>query len=180
MGTQALKNSVLSFIKSFNFIIVLYVSIISAVTIRKIGNSQAALMFLNKVNALPPVPEKMLFISIGFFVLLMILMDIHDRYEIKHQWYMIIAELVCTVLVIAALQVNYNGVILLLAAHLIKYFEGNSRKLLLLIFGSAFFLIFDFNVCSNIFNIISFETYTEYYMGTVASVLILVKICLPP
>lgn len=139
MGTQALKNSVLSFIKSFNFIIVLYVSIISAVTIRKIGNSQAALMFLNKVNALPPVPEKMLFSSIGFFVLLMILMDIHDRYEIKHQWYMIIAELVCTVVVIAALQVNYNSVILLLAAHLIKYFEGNSRKLLLLIFGSAFF-----------------------------------------
>lgn len=175
MGTQALKNSVLSFIKSFNFIIVLYVSIISAVTIRKIGNSQAALMFLNKVNALPPVPEKMLFSSIGFFVLLMILMDIHDRYEIKHQWYMIIAELVCTVVVIAALQVNYNSVILLLAAHLIKYFEGNSRKLLLLIFGSAFFLIFDFNVCSNIFNIISFETYTEYYMGSVASVLILVK-----
>lgn len=175
MGRPALKNLVLSFIKSFNFIIVLYISIISAATITKIGNSGAALMFLKKVKALPPVPGKMLLVSISFFVLLIILMDIHDRYEIRHQWYLVIAEFVCTILVIIALQVNYNGVILLFAAHLMTYFEGNGRKLLLLIFGSAFFLIFDFNVCSNIFNIISFETYTEYYMGAVASILILVK-----
>ena len=175
MSTSALKNSVLSFIKSFNFIIVLYISIISAATITKIGNSGAALMFLKKVNALPPVPGKMLLVSVSFFAILIILMHIHDRYEIEHQWCLIITEFVCTVLVIAALQVNYNGVILLFAAHMMKYFEGSSKKLLLFIFGSTFFLIFDFNVCSNIFNIISFETYTEYYMGTVATILILVK-----
>lgn len=175
MGTSALKNSVLSFMKSFNFIIVLYISIISAVTITKIGNSGAAVMFLKKVSSLPPVPGKMFLISISFFTLLIVLMHIHDSYEIEHQWYIIITEFVCTVLVIAALQVNYNGVILLFAAHMMKYFEGSSKKLLLITFGSTFFLIFDFNVCSNIFNIISFETYTEYYIGTVATILILVK-----
>lgn len=175
MVTSALKNSVLNLIKSFNFIIVLYISVISAVTIKKIGNSGAALMFLKKVNALPPVPGKMLLVAVSFFILLILLMYIHDRYEITHQWHMVIAEFVCTVLVIAALQVNYNGVILLFAAHMMNYFEGSGKRLLLLIFGSAFFLIFDYNVCSNIFNIISFETYTEYYMGTVATLLILVK-----
>ena len=39
MHTSALKNSTLSFMKSFNFMAVLYISVVSAVTILKIGNS---------------------------------------------------------------------------------------------------------------------------------------------
>ena len=175
MDTSVLKNSVLSFMKSFNFITVLYISVVSAATIVKIGNSGGAVLFLKKVNTLPPVPGKMLLISLSFFVLLMVLMYIHDKYEIKHQWYLIVMEFICTVSVIAALQVNYNGIILLFVAHIMKYFEGGSKKLLPLILGSTFFLIFDFNACSNIFNIISFETYMEYYIGTVAAILILLK-----
>lgn len=160
---------------SFNFITVLYISVVSAATIIKIGNSGGAVLFLKKVNTLPPVPVKMLFISPGFFVLLMLLMYIHDNYEIRYRWRMIVMEFICTVFVIVALQVNYNGVILLFVAHIMKYFEGSSKKLLPLILGSTFFLIFDFNVCSGFFKITSFETYTEYYIGAVASVLILVK-----
>lgn len=175
METSALKNSILSFMKSFNFITVLYISVVSAVTIIKIGNSGGAVMFLKKVNTLPPVPEKMFFISLSFFCVLMLLMYMHDNYEIKHQWYIIVMEFICTVFVIVALEVNYNGIILLFVAHIMKYFEGSSKKLLPLILGSTFFLIFDFNACSNIFKIISFETYTEYYIGTVATVLILIK-----
>lgn len=175
MDTTALKNSALSFMNSFNFITVLYISVVSAATIIKIGNSGGAVLFLKKVNTLPPVPVKMLFISPGFFVLLMLLMYIHDNYEIRYRWRMIVMEFICTVFVIVALQVNYNGVILLFVAHIMKYFEGSSKKLLPLILGSTFFLIFDFNVCSGFFKITSFETYTEYYIGAVASVLILVK-----
>ena len=132
-------------------------------------------LFLKKVNTLPPVPGRMLLTSLSFFALLMVLMYMHDNYEIKHQWYIIVMEFICTVSVIAALQVNYNGIILLFVAHIMKYFEGSSQRLLPLILGSTFFLIFDFNACSNIIKIISFETYTEYYIGTVAAVLILVK-----
>ncbi len=175
MDTPVLKNSVLSFMKSFNFITVLYISVVSAATIIKIGNSGGAVMFLKKVDTLPPVPGNMLFLSPGFFVLLMVLMYIHDNYEIKQQRRMIAMEFLCTVFVIVTLQVNYNGVILLLVAHIMKYFEGSSKKLLPLILGSTFLLIFDFNACSNFFKITSFETYTEYYIGTVAAVLILVK-----
>ncbi len=172
MDTSALKNSVLSFMKSFNFITVLYISVVSAVTIIKIGNSGGAVLFLKKVNTLPPVPGRMLLTSLSFFALLMVLMYMHDNYEIKHQWYIIVMEFICTVSVIAALQVNYNGIILLFVAHIMKYFEGSSQRLLPLILGSTFFLIFDFNACSNIIKIISFETYTEYYIGTVAAILI--------
>ncbi len=175
MDTSALKNFVLSFMKSFNFIAVLYISAVSAVTIIKIGNSGGAVMFLKKVNTLPPIPGKMLFISLSFFVLLMALMYMHDNYEIKHQWCIIVLEFICTVFVITALQVNYNGLILLFVAHIMKFFEGSSKKLLPLILGSTFFLIFDFNACSNIFKITSFETYTEYYIGTVAAILILIR-----
>ena len=92
MDTSALKNSTLSFMKSFNFMAVLYISVVSAVTILKIGNSGGAVMFLKKVNALPPVPGKMLLISVSFFVLLMVLMYVHDKYEIKHQWTVIVME----------------------------------------------------------------------------------------
>ena len=45
MDTSALKNSTLSFMKSFNFITVLYISVVSAVTIIKIGNSGGRLCF---------------------------------------------------------------------------------------------------------------------------------------
>lgn len=48
MDTSVLKNSALSFMKSFNFITVLYISVVSAVTIIKIGNSGGAVMFLKK------------------------------------------------------------------------------------------------------------------------------------
>ncbi|RAZ94715.1 hypothetical protein DK853_33730, partial [Klebsiella oxytoca] len=81
-------------------------------------------MFLKKVNTLPPVPEKMLLISLSFFCVLMVLMYMHDNYEIKHQWYIIVMEFICTFFVIAALQVNYNGIVLLFVAHIMKYFEG--------------------------------------------------------
>ncbi len=139
MDTSALKNSVLSFMKSFNFITVLYISVISAVTIIKIGNSGGAVLFLKKVNTLPPVPGRMLLTSLSFFALLMVPMYMHDNYEIKHQWYIIVMEFICTVSVIAALQVNYNGIILLFVAHIMKYFEGSSQRLLPLILGSTFF-----------------------------------------
>ena len=139
MDTSALKNSVLSFMKSFNFITVLYISVISAVTIIKIGNSGGAVLFLKKVNTLPPVPGRMLLTSLSFFALLMVPMYMHDNYEIKHQWYIIVMEFICTVSVIAALQVNYNGLILLFVAHIMKYFEGSSQRLLPLILGSTFF-----------------------------------------
>ena len=79
MDTSALKNSVLSFMKSFNFITVLYISVISAVTIIKIGNSGGAVLFLKKVNTLPPVPGRMLLTSLSFFALLMVLMYMHDN-----------------------------------------------------------------------------------------------------
>ena len=125
--------------KSFNFITVLYISVISAVTIIKIGNSGGAVLFLKKVNTLPPVPGRMLLTSLSFFALLMVLMYMHDNYEIKHQWYIIVMEFICTVSVIAALQVNYNGIILLFVAHIMKYFEGSSQRLLPLILGSTFF-----------------------------------------
>ncbi len=88
MDTSALKNSTLSFMKSFNFIAVLYISVVSAATIIKIGNSGGAVLFLKKVNTLPSVPGKMLLISLSFFVLLMVLMYIHDKYAIdleKHK-----------------------------------------------------------------------------------------------
>ena len=139
MDTSVLKNSVLSFMKSFNFITVLYISVISAVTIIKIGNSGGAVLFLKKVNTLPPVPGRMLLTSLSFFALLMVPMYMHDNYEIKHQWYIIVMEFICTVSVIAALQVNYNGIILLFVAHIMKYFEGSSQRLLPLILGSTFF-----------------------------------------
>ena len=139
MDTSALKNSVLSFMKSFNFITVLYISVISAVTIIKIGNSGGAVLFLKKVNTLPPVPGRMLLTSLSFFALLMVPMYMHDNYELKHQWYIIVMEFICTVSVIAALQVNYNGIILLFVAHIMKYFEGSSQRLLPLILGSTFF-----------------------------------------
>lgn len=139
MDTSALKNFVLSFMKSFNFITVLYISVISAVTIIKIGNSGGAVLFLKKVNTLPPVPGRMLLTSLSFFALLMVPMYMHDNYEIKHQWYIIVMEFICTVSVIAALQVNYNGIILLFVAHIMKYFEGSSQRLLPLILGSTFF-----------------------------------------
>ena len=125
--------------KSFNFITVLYISVISAVTIIKIGNSGGAVLFLKKVNTLPPVPGWMLLTSLSFFALLMVLMYMHDNYEIKHQWCIIVMEFICTVSVIAALQVNYNGIILLFVAHIMKYFEGSSQRLLPLILGSTFF-----------------------------------------
>jgi len=125
--------------KSFNFITVLYISVISAVTIIKIGNSGGAVLFLKKVNTLPPVPGRMLLTSLSFFALLMVPMYMHDNYEIKHQWYIIVMEFICTVSVIAALQVNYNGIILLFVAHIMKYFEGSSQRLLPLILGSTFF-----------------------------------------
>ena len=69
----------------------------------------------------------------------MVPMYMHDNYEIKHQWYIIVMEFICTVSVIAALQVNYNGIILLFVAHIMKYFEGSSQRLLPLILGSTFF-----------------------------------------
>lgn len=147
---------------------------ISSISIRKIGRSTHAREFLQGVSCLPPRPWVMPFAAVGVFVLMLIFMKV-GRHTNWPKWVLIIVELAAGIGVMIALDMNYNGVILLVTADLLDYFKHDPQKRTVITFSGLVFLIFDFQFCEKFMNITSFEVYLQYYRAMPASILLLIK-----
>ncbi|MBP9996191.1 MAG: sensor histidine kinase [Lachnospiraceae bacterium] len=170
MNTNYMRNLVLNVMLLLNFAIVSVLSLTSAIAIVKISKSMNAREFLEGMNQLPPVPWTVPVIAIGGFVLLTIFLNIKNSILPEH--FMVILEIALGVTIIYTLDMNYSGIIFLLAAYLMDYFRGEKRKIGLFIIIGISILVFDFNICEHILPIISFDVYVQYFNSMISSSLL--------
>lgn len=171
MNTGSKRITIFQIMKLLNLTVVIFLSLVMCISLEKISISMHAKEFLQSIEHMPPVPWLMPVVSIGACLLLIFAIDI-QRFEIIPQWACISVQIVLGFVVIYALQMNYNGIILLIAAGLIEQFKDQKDKLIFLAGICLFILIFDYHICENFMRITSFETCIQYYRNVVSSVLI--------
>lgn len=157
-----------------NFEMVVFLSSMSAMTILKISQSTQARDFLGEISHIPPVPWTIPLYSIGGFVLLAIVLNIKDIAKVP-QWIVISLQIILGLSIIYSLDMNYNGIIFLVAAYLLDYFKLNKKKLVFIVIVGISLLIFDFNICEKFMPIMKFDTYTTYYKDIWATVFVAIK-----
>lgn len=174
MDTNVIRLTVFRIMKMLNLTMVIFLSLVTFVSITKVSKSMNAKGFLEGVSQLPPVPWTVPVLAIGGCIVLLCLMDI-QRYFGVYQWIAIFGQIFFGMVVIFSLQMNYNGIILLVAAQLLSHFKEHKEKLAFLALTSVFLLIFDFHLCEKFMKIISFEACTQYYKDVVSSLLLVCK-----
>lgn len=174
IDTNQLQVIVRVMIVIVNLLIVVFLSVNSAVTVYKISGSGNARSFLELLPCLPPIPWAIPLCAIGGFAVLLFFFIYKEQIKIP-QWVAIIIQIAIGIEIICALDMNYNGIILLVAASLFDYCKLDKRKMYFVVIGGVILLIFDFSICEKFIPIISFDLYTTYYKDIWSSVLVAVK-----
>ena len=174
MNKNRIRGLVLKIMLFLNFSLITYLSLISAVSIVKVSRSMQARAFIDSLSQVPPVPWTIPVGAIGCFLLLMCLLY-GGRASGISEGLICLGAVALGVAIILILDMNYNGIIFLVAAYLMDYFNKDKKKFLFIMIFSVCLLIFDFNICSKFMSIISFDVYVAYYNNMVASILLALK-----
>lgn len=174
MNKNRIRGLVLQIMLFLNFSLITYLSLISAVSIEKISKSMQARAFIDSLSQVPPVPWTIPVGAIGCFILLICLLH-GGRLAGISEGVICLGAVAIGVAIILILDMNYNGIIFLVAAYLMDYFNKDKKKFLSVMIFSVCLLIFDFNICSKFMSIISFDVYVAYYNNMVASILLALK-----
>lgn len=173
MQTTNLRNIIFNTMKILNLCIVIFLSSIMRITIRKISESTHARDYLQTVNSLPPLTWGAAIFSV--MVLVMLISYHNQLLQYFSHWVLVCAEILSGLAVIVSLDMNYNGVILLIAVHVLRYFKQQKEKIFFFVLISMSLLIFDFEIYENFLDITPFSVYAEYYTGGIKSLLIFIK-----
>lgn len=174
MSTSTIRKTVFNLIKVLNLTMVVFIAMVTYVSLDKISKSMHARSFLVSVKYMPPIPIAVPVFAIGGCLLLLLVMELQSVVSIP-QWIDISIQVGLGIGVVTALQMNYNGIVLLVAAQLLSHLKDRKERLALMASIGAVLLIFDFNLCEKFMAITSFETCVSYYRDFVASVLLVCK-----
>lgn len=158
-----------------NALIIIYNASLFLLSTKYISLHNNARDFLNKVSYITKSPQNIFFESIFLFVILVFLMNLREKENIKITNGLIYIEIVISFLLIIRLNGSYNGILLFVFADLlynlrnIKHIAG----LLLLAFGLL--IISDYTVLSNIIKMPSIESYLSFYPNSSRTLMLLVK-----
>lgn len=164
------RNKILSYIiyfmKILNLLMITGVSLIMGRATYLISNSQNAREFIQQLHTLPKEPKFVVIMSITTYIVLILLMEIKDKLKNRKFYKMIIFYilefLLCSILLFT-LDMNYNGVILVVIADIIYHIKEKNNKLIFLTVMIVIYVLCDYEFGSLIFNLIPFEEYLFYY-----------------
>lgn len=169
-----LRLSIFKIMIYLNWAMVIFISFNMYSSLKKISRSMHAAEFLQGVSYLPPTPWTIPVFAIATFGIMILIIEIQGSWQMP-QYILNIIEIALGIVVIVFLQMNYNGIILLVAAHLVGSYKGNKNKLMFLAGSGTLLLIFDFQLCSQFMKITSFETCIQYYRSFIVSLLLMIK-----
>ena len=170
------RETVFSMIKYLNLIILFAISMMIYETTMKIAVSSNARSFLEQFNALPTIPWKVPIITMFGYGVLLILMRVKKKKEVrKNIAWIVLLELFVTGVIVFHIHLSYNGIILLVVADFITDLKESEEKLAAMLLAVLLFLICDYDVCGETLHIISFQDYLTYYQSNVRNSILAVK-----
>ena len=163
-------NKILSYIGYFmkwlNLLIILFISITMAYSTYLISNSSGSREFLEQIPTLPMKPNLTVIISIITYIVLLIIMQLKEKQERKRLGVIILfstMELALCSVVLYALNMSYNGIILVVIADIIYHVKDRNNKLIFLSIMIIIYILCDYDFVSLKFSMVSFSKYLVYY-----------------
>ena len=174
MDENRFSDYVLIIMKNMNLIIILYIAVIMSYSLMGYVQENTALEFLTKIHRMTveawkiPIMVTCLFCSClllmcirnvsGFGLILKVGMEISLSYMISY-----------------LLGFSYTGIVLLILADTMRYFPKSKWKISFAVAVCMFYLVIDYDFLSSRFNIISLDTYLEYFQNDVRFTLLGMK-----
>ena len=153
-----------------NIVTVMAVSIFVMVTTYTICRFFRASTFLQSVKAIPWDVTQIVMIcaaSLTVLTLDMILREYYFAENVKVIRVTLVIDFLCSFAIIIVLHFNYNGVLLLVFANVIKYIEDKRWRYFLLTIAIVSYLLTDYDLLAVTYPLYSVLSYIQYYNTTV-------------
>lgn len=155
-----------------NFAAVCLVSGSMALSIFKIVDAMDAEPFLNLITVRPWRPRSMVVVSLTAYLCLTLLSCIGQLWEQKGKYARMcitLGEMFLCIGATVAMNMNYNGLVLLVVADMVRGQKGSRQKLVLGIAIVGLYSIVNYNLTGTYFNMIPWESFlTAYSVSTQA------------
>lgn len=155
-----------------NFVAVCLVAGSMAFSIFKIVDAMEAEPFLNLMRVRPWRPRSMIVVSLTGYLCLVLLSCIGQFWEHKGKYgglCIIAGEMCLCIGATVAMNMNYNGLVLLVVADMVRGQKGSRQKLILGMAIVGLYSIVNYNLTGTYFNMIPWESFlTAYSISTQA------------
>ena len=166
------------FIKIINLVIIMFLAVVMAKSTYLISNSGYAREFLECISRLPEKPELIITISLSSYLILLFFMSYKENLIKENLAGIIISYVVevslCSVILVM-LNMNYNGVILLIIVDIINHIKYRNNKFIFLGLMILIYILCDYEFASIIFDTIPFQKYLVYYEASVQNYILGIK-----
>lgn len=162
MGENKTLQNQFLFMKQLNYLILVYISIVTCMSVKGCIAEQNALALLNAAGKLPIEQWKALVLSIGYYICLLILLSLKCRNNLE-LFGKIVLEIVVGIVICNAVYFGYAGVFLLILADAIQYVQNMKRRVLVILAACVIYLLIDANLISLVYPVVPLETMWMYY-----------------
>ncbi len=171
MKENRLPDMVFAWMLNLNLWVILFMAGIMAASLYGHVHENTALDFLQGVGGMTYVPWKIPAAALLLYGSLLFFLCIRTDHTLL--FYMKTgAETGISLLLAGLLQFGYTGMILLILADVVRNMANVKRKFALLGAVCAVYLLADYHLFSGRYGIIPFESYLDYYRGSVRSFLL--------
>jgi len=149
-----------------NFLVIVFMSIVSSNTIGLICENYMAREFIEKLKSVPTVAWKMPVFSMMFLLLLSLSVIIREIYFKKNQFALhifCIFDILLCIGIMVYLNMDYNGILFIAIANIVTYIDGKKRKSLFILAIIIIYVSLDYNILSIKINLFNINDYLQYY-----------------
>lgn len=174
MKESRLSDFILVVMKNLNLLVVLYIAIIMAYSLSGYIQESSASEFMAKIGTMPVTAWKIPVIAGGLYISCILIMFVRNVNGLG------LAMKVCFEIGVSfftsyILGFSYNGILLLILADTMRYIPKPERKFPFVVLICVFYILSDYDLMSAHYQIISLETYVDYFQNDVRSVLLGIK-----
>lgn len=174
MDENRFSDYVLVVMKNLNLVIILYIAAVMSYSLMGYVQENTALEFLTKIHRMTIEAWKIPVMATCLFCSCLLLMRIRNA-----GGYVLILkvgmEICLSYMISYLLGFSYTGIVLLILADTMKYFPKSKAKISFAVVVCMFYLVIDYDFLSSRFNIISLDTYLEYFQSDMRAALLGVK-----
>lgn len=154
-----------------NFIIVLFLTLTIVLTQYRIADAQNARTFLTELMVMPEKPILRLLIVLGCYFLICVSIYIKanasgdSQFVEKTGWrvFLNVFEIILVILLMAKMDMAYNGIIFFVVAEMLTYVEKYWNRLAVLFATFLCYLVCSYDLVTLVFPMNSFETWVSFY-----------------
>lgn len=158
-----------------NAVVIIYNASLFLLSTKYISVHYYARDFLNKVSYITRTPQNIFFESIFLFIIIVLLMKLREKDNLKMANGLVYIEIILSFLLIIRLNGSYNGILLFVFADLLYNMRNIKHMALLLLMAFGLLLISDFNILSNIIHMPSIESYLSFYPNSSRTFMLFAK-----